>query len=107
MSWCALHLSDLPSNAEITSTGDYVIGGSVTLTCSYNDGNPAAEIIWLKDGTPLEGETGSDLALTLAADSEGSQYSCQVANDVGSVTSSLETIELSSKKNGFSRTWVK
>jgi hypothetical protein len=62
-------------------------GKTVTFTVT-TAGTPPLSYQWLKNGTPIEGATGSSLVLTNLQLSDAGNYSVVVSNAYGSITSS-------------------
>ncbi|RWS30179.1 down syndrome cell adhesion molecule-like isoform x99 [Leptotrombidium deliense] len=90
----------VPLNAVIKPLSRRVsVGSSLTINCSMN-GNPIAELIWLKDGKPLfiDGikyksnaiaDTIATLTIQSIAFEEKGIYQCFVSNDEHSAQTSI------------------
>jgi pectin methylesterase-like acyl-CoA thioesterase len=61
-------------------------GGTVTFTVAAT-GISAPAYQWLKNGTPISGQTGSSLTISSASANDAAAYSVIVSNSVGVVTS--------------------
>jgi hypothetical protein len=55
-------------------------------------GNPAPGFQWLKEGSPLTGETNAALSFAAAQTTNAGQYSVQVSNSAGTNTSDTATL---------------
>ncbi len=57
-------------------------------------GTPDLKYQWYRNGTPITGATGSIYAFSAASGDDNAQYSVQVTNDQGTVTSSAATLSV-------------
>ena len=66
-------------------------GGTATFTVAAT-GIPAPTYQWLKNGTPISGQTGSSLTISNASANDATSYSVIVSNSVNVVTSSSASL---------------
>jgi hypothetical protein len=62
------------------------VGGSATFT-AHAIGSLPLSYVWLKNGTPIDGQTGPTLTLTGVQKPDDTDYSVRVTNGAGTVTS--------------------
>ena len=68
-----------------------IVGGTATFTVAFV-GTPAPTIQWLKNGAALAGATSATLTLTNITAADAADYSAQLTNSLGSVTSAAATL---------------
>ncbi|XP_057188168.1 B-cell receptor CD22-like [Triplophysa rosa] len=83
-------------SASISSSGEIVEGGSVTLTCS-SESNPPANISWFKEGTSV-GSGNIYIISNIRSDHSG-QYKCKARNEHGQKYSAVTLNVLYPPKN--------
>ena len=69
-------------------------GETVEYSMSATGGSAPLSYQWYKDGSPISGETSSDLSFTAEAEDDQSEYFCRVS-DSGSLTADSNTSTLS------------
>jgi DNA-binding beta-propeller fold protein YncE len=67
-------------------------GGSVTLRVTFQGGAP--DIVWYRNGIPLDGETGAELVLDDLATADAGNYHVSVTNGLGTATSSAARVDV-------------
>ena len=65
----------------------YAHDAAVSLTCAVADANPAADIVWYRNGAVVSGETSQTLNFFADCLDDGDVYSCAASNTLGSVAS--------------------
>ena len=84
---------DPPLSAKVMGyDGPYVAGTTVDLTCSIDDGNPAALIFWTRNGISTSPANDDTLSLTFTQSDNAASLTCTAVNRLGSVES--EDIEM-------------
>src|SRR5207249_4944196 len=70
-----------------------IVGGTATFTVEASGGDPLT-YQWYFNGTPITGATDSTLTIPNVQLSDAGQYSVQISNPYGSVTSAFATLDV-------------
>ena len=75
------------------SGGVQVAGEDYTLTCQFTGGEAVTHVYrWLKDNSPLPGETSDTLSFSPLRETDSGGYTCEVTN--GSLTATSPTVTI-------------
>ena len=75
------------------SDGAQVAGEDYTLTCQFTGGEAVTPVHqWLKDGSPLAGETSDTLSFSPLRDTYSGGYTCEVTT--GSLTATSASVAI-------------
>ncbi len=89
----ALAVRELPRIVSFSPSAEVVEGGSVSFTVQATGAAPLS-YQWRKDGTVIDGVSGSTLSITGVSDNNIGSYTVTVSNALGSVQSNARTLNV-------------
>lgn len=104
----SLNVKVPPSPPVCTMTGNPVVKGNVTLSCSSTQGKPAPQYKWTKAApmsevffSPMQNERQGTLRLSNLTKSMSGKYVCRASNTAGSDTCSINLEVITSSNAGM------
>ncbi len=86
----------LMAQEQPTPTVCVAPGKTVTISITHVVGTAPYEFLWLKNGVPIAGATSEVLVLVNVTAADAGDYTCQITNSAGSMTTSVRRVEISS-----------
>ncbi len=86
--------SQLPSFTLHPQSVVIASGGTTNLTCSATSSSPPITYVWLRDNSPID---GANVPWNLVGASDAGEYSCLATNAVGTVISSVASVQQASE----------